>query len=209
LKARILLLGTLLACALWNTAAVKAASPQLVLAWAAAPEQEESDNQAAEERRELYYKIINFSLLVVALGYVLRKPMAEFFAQRSEGIRKALDEGRAALEQSQAKLSAVEEKLKHLDEEIGAFKASAEKEMQAERQRLAEEAAREAEKILETARVRMDSATRAAKLELQTFTAQQALQLAEQMIRERLDDAARERLVDQFIATLGAGEKRN
>jgi F-type H+-transporting ATPase subunit b len=209
LKGRVLFPGLLLVCALWNTTAGKAASTQLALAWAAAPEQEEQGREAAEERRELYYKIINFTLLAVALGYFLRKPMAEFFAQRSEGIRKALDEGRMALEKSQAQLAAVEEKLKHLEAEIGGFKTAAEKEMLAERRRLADEAAREAEKILEAARVRMDSATRAAKLELQAFTAQQALQLAEQMIRERLDDAARARLVSQFMATLETPEKRN
>jgi F-type H+-transporting ATPase subunit b len=207
LRGRALFLGMLLACVLWSATA--AASPRLVLAWAAPPEQEEPSQEAAKERHELYFKIINFTILVVALGYLLRKPMAEFFAQRAEGIRKELEEGRAALEKSQAQLSAVEEKLKHLEEEIAAFKVSAEKEMQAERKRLAEDAAREAEKIMQTARVRMDSATRAAKLELRTFTAQQALQLAEGMIRERLDDASRQRLVSQFIASLGGGEKRN
>ncbi len=199
----------LLACTLWGATAASAASSWHAVAWAAAPEQEEQSQEAAKERHELYFKIINFTLLAVALGYLLRKPLAEFFAQRSEGIRKALEEGRAALEKSQAQLEAVEEKLKHLEEEIAAFKASAEKEMEAERKRLAEESAREAERILETARVRTDSATRAAKLDLRIFTAQQALQLAEQMIRDRLDEAARERLVSQFIATLGSEEKRN
>lgn len=207
MKGRTFLLGLFLGCTLWSATGNKTAP--LRRGWAAAPGQEERGPSDAESKRELYYKIINFALLVVGLGFVLRKPMAEFFTQRSEDIRKALDEGRSALEKSQAKLSAVEERLKHLEEEIGAFRASAEKEMQAERRRLAEETAREAEKILETARARMDSATRAAKLELKAFTARQSLQLAEQMIRARLDEAGRARLVSQFIATLGTGEKRN
>lgn len=206
---RNLLLALFLIGVLVNFGAVKAASAQITLAWGAAPEQEEQGKEAAEEKHELYFKIINFALLVVALGYVLRKPMAEFFAQRAAGIRKGLEEGRAALQESQAKFNAVEEKLRHLEEEIAAFKASAEQEMQAEHRRLREETAREAEKILKTARVRMDSATRAAKLELRVYTAQEALRLAEQMIRERLDDATRGRLVSQFIATLEAREKRN
>lgn len=200
---RNLMLALLLAGVLLNAAAVRAGSSQLALAWAA-PEQEEHNQEAKEERHELYFKIINFALLVVALGYVLRKPMAEFFTERSAGIRKALDEGRAALEQSQAKLGAVEEKLRHLEEEIAAFEASAELEMQQERRRVRAETARQAEKILETARVRMDSATRVAKLELEVSTAQEALRLAEQMIRERLDEPARRQLVSRFIATLEA-----
>lgn len=204
---RKLLLGLLLACVLADAATLKAASAQLVLAWAAAPEQEEHGKEAEEEKHELYYKIINFALLAMALGYVLRKPMKEFFTQRSSEIVKALEEGRAALKESQAKLAVVEEKLRHLDEEIAAFKATSEQEMQQERQRLREETAREAEKILETARARTDSAVRAAKLELKVYTAQEALRLAERMIRERLDDPARARLVSQFIRTLDAGDR--
>jgi F-type H+-transporting ATPase subunit b len=208
LKGRALFLGLLLTCVVWGAVGVRAASPRLALAWVA-PEQEEAGKQAGEENHELIFKIINFTILVVGLGYLLRKPMAEFFAQRSEGIRKALDEGRAALEKSQAQMGAVEEKLKHLEEEIAAFKATAEKEMQSERARLAEESAREAEKILEAARVRIDSATRAAKLELKTFTARHSLDLAEQMIQSRLDDTTRQRLVGRFIASLGTSERRN
>jgi F-type H+-transporting ATPase subunit b len=203
-----LLLALLLACVLSNAAAVKAASAELALA-ATAAEQKESSTGVPEEGHEFLFKIINFALLVVALGYVLRKPLAEFFAQRSESIRKALEEGKAALEASEAQLARVEEKLRHLEEEIAAFKASAEKDMQAERQRLREETAREAEKILETARVRTDSAARAAQLELKAHTAREALRLAEQMIRERLDDASRQRLVSQFIETLETRGRKN
>jgi F-type H+-transporting ATPase subunit b len=209
LKGRAFLLAMLLTCVLWGEVGARAASPRLALAWAAAPEQGEPAKQAAEDQHDLIFKIINFAILVVALGYLLRKPAAEFFAQRSQGIRKALDEGRAALQKSQAQLSAVEEKLNRLEEEIGAFKTAAEKEMQSERARMAEEAAHEAEKILEAARVRIDSATRAAKLELKTFTARHSLDLAEQMIQARLDDATRQRLVGRFVATLGAAERRN
>ncbi len=206
---RKLALGLLLTGVLANAVTVRAASAQIVFAWAAAPEQEEHGKEADAERHELYYKIINFALLAMALGYVLRKPMKEFFSQRSSDIVKALEEGRAALKESQSKLAVVEEKLRHLDEVIAAFKATSEQEMQQERQRLREETAREAEKILETARARTDTAIRAAKLELKVYTAQEALRLAEQMIRARLDEPARARLVSQFIATLDAGERRS
>ncbi|MGE5326130.1 MAG: hypothetical protein ACM3NO_03770, partial [Deltaproteobacteria bacterium] len=179
------------------------------LAFQAEPEHEDTAKEDAAEKRELIYKIINFVILAGALGFVLRKPMAEFFSGRSAGIRKALEEGTAALKESHAKLDAVEAKLNRLAEEIAAFRASAEKEMQAEHQRMAEETAREAEKILETARVRIDTATRGAKLDLQAFTAQRAMELAEQMIRQRLDEPSHQRLVSQFVETLGSPEKRN
>ena len=106
----------------------------------------------SEPPHELLYKTINFMILVGGLGYVLRKPLAEFFSSRSASIQKSLDEGRKALEASQAQLKSVEEKLRGLEAEIAAFKASAVREMEAERQRMQQGGAEEAARILESAR---------------------------------------------------------
>ena len=70
-------------------------------------------------------------------------------------------------------------------------------------------AAAEAEKMLQAARAEMDTATRAAMLELRVYAAEQALQLAEQTIRERLDEESRQRLLNQFLAKLDPRNKQN
>ena len=158
--------------------------------------------QGPREGHEAIYRWINFLLLAGALVYLGRKPLAEFFTQRSTAVRKALEEGRKALESSQAQLSAVEAKLRHLEEDIAAFKASVAREMESERQRLREAAAAEAEKIKESARAQMELALRSAKLELRIQAAQQAVELAEEMIRQRLDDAGRSRLFSRFVTGL-------
>ncbi len=167
--------------------------------------------EEGEERqgRELVYKIINFVILFGALFYLLRKPAAEFFAGRSAAIRKSLEEGSKALEASQAQMHAVEEKLARLENEIETLKVQAAREMELESARLRQAAAEEAEKILASARSQIELAVRSAQLELKAYTAQQALALAEEMIRQRLDDAGRQRLVSQFVASLGARERKN
>jgi F-type H+-transporting ATPase subunit b len=169
----------------------------------------EAEPAAKGKNSELLFKVINFVILVGGLGYVLRKPLAEFFSSRSASIQKALDEGRKALEASQAQLQAVEEKLRGLEAEIADFKASAAREMEAERQRLQKASAEEAARILESARVQMDTALRGAKLDLKNYAAQQSVTLAEELIRTRLDDAGRRRLVTQFLATLESKERKN
>ena len=168
----------------------------------------EAEEEGKKERRELLYKFINLSVLVGALAYVLRKPVADFFSQRSASIRRALVEGREALESSQAKLKTVEEKLQHLEEEIAAFKASAQREMEAEIQRLKQAAADEAEKILQSARAQTELAVRAAKLDLKSYAAAQAVELAEQIIRQRLDEVGRKKLVNDFLAEVKSPESR-
>jgi len=173
------------------------------LAYAPAPE---SGEEGKKEGRELVYKLINLSILVGALAYLLRKPAADFFAQRSASIRTSLEEGRKALESSQAQLKTVEEKLKHLEEEIAEFKAAAAREMEAERQRLKVAAAEAAEKIIQSARTLTEAAARAAKLELKTYAAQEAVKLAEEIIRQRLDGEGQKKLVADFLAEVESQE---
>ncbi len=154
------------------------------------------------------FKIINFFLLAGGLVFLLRKPLAEFFLQRSSSIRKSLEEGRKALEASQAQLHAVEEKLGRLEGEIRAFRDAATREMEAERERLRRATAEEVQKTLELAGAQMESATRAAVLELKYFGAQEALQLAEGLIRERLDDSRRSRLFSRFLEQLAVNSRQ-
>ncbi len=158
-----------------------------------------------EGKHEGVYKVINFLLLVGGLAYLLRKPLGDFFLGRSSSIRKSLEEGRKALEESQAKLKDVEEKLARLEEELRAFKASALREMDAEHARLRQASAEEAEKILEAGRAQIELAARVGLLELKTFATHEAVKLAEELIRQRLDEPGRTRLVQQFIARLEPG----
>jgi F-type H+-transporting ATPase subunit b len=173
------------------------------------PQAAENSSEPGENSHEMLYKIINFAILAGALGYLLRKPMRDFLSQRSDEIRKGLDDGRKALDAAQAQLHAVEEKLARLQEDIAALKATAASEIQSEHERLRKAAAEEGRKIEEFARTQVDSALRVARLELKNFTAQQAVEIAANSIRTRLDDAGHRRLFTQFLADLGAGHSKN
>lgn len=72
--------------------------------------------------------------------------------------------------------------------------------MEAEHQRWKLAASEEAEKVLQAARARTEVAVRAAKLELKSYAAEQAVQLAEEIIRRQLDEAGRKKLVSDFLA---------
>lgn len=151
---------------------------------------------------EEIFKWVNFLIMAGVLAYFLRKPLSDFFADRRDSIRQALDQGRHAIEVSEAKLREVESKLANIEREIAAFRADSEREMQAERERLKQSAELEAQRILEFAQVQIDAATRLAKAELKRFAASQAVEQAEALVRQRLDDSTRQRLVGNFAAGL-------
>lgn len=142
---------------------------------------------------------INLIILIAVLVYLLRKPIRNFFTHRSAGIRKALEEGRQALAAAQSQLAAAEEKLKRLEQEIADLKDSAAREMSVESDRLRKAAEEEEKRILESARSMIQSATQAAKADLKAFTAKQASELAEGMLREQLNEAGQDRLVNRFL----------
>jgi F-type H+-transporting ATPase subunit b len=164
----------------------------------------EHEEKSEGHKHELLFKWINFVILVGGLGYVLRKPLANFFVQRSASIQKSLDEGRKALEASQAQLQAVEDRLRRFEEEMASFRAAALEEMKAEREHLRRMTATEIEKLMDSLRVQMEVATKQARLELKLYGAQQAVEMARQMIGRRLDDAGQRRLVADFVARLEA-----
>lgn len=175
------------------------------VAWA----QESGAGTKEEPRHELLFKTINFLILIGALGYILRKPAGEFFRSRSAAIAKGLEEGRKAREGAEARLRELEAKLARLGSDIAAFQDAARREMDAERERLQKASAEEAERILASAHAQMETALRAAKLDLKKYAAAQSVALAEQMVRARLDDSAQRRLVTQFAAGLEAKERKN
>lgn len=215
---RYLFLALLLGIGLWGAfqpassraapASVSATVPmriQPALIAAQAPAQETSSESSGHER---LFDWINFIILVAVLVYVLRKPLAQFFAGRSSALEQDLEEGRKALEAARAQLAKAEEKMRRLDEDIAAYKTAAMREQEAERERLRRAAEEEAQRVLASARAMIESATQSARLELKRAAASEAVAMAERIIRERLDDAARARLVSQFLNGIGTGSNR-
>jgi F0F1-type ATP synthase membrane subunit b/b' len=157
----------------------------------------------------VFYRWVNFVLLVGGLSVVLRKPLREFFSQRTSSVHKALEEGRQALEASAQRLYAVESRLAHFEEEMATFREKAVQEMAEERERLHRLTAEEGAKMMESVRAQLDTAFKAARLELRLYAAEQAVKLAGARIGESLDEAGHERLVARFVAGLDARKSQN
>ncbi|MGH9355084.1 MAG: hypothetical protein ACRD10_03055 [Terriglobia bacterium] len=181
-----------------GAAALQAASPA-TSAGAAASVRQTTQAAPGAESHEKLFDWINFTILIVVLVYVLRKPAAAFFHDRSAAVRQGLEEGRKALESARTRLEAVEEKMRGLEAEIAALQAQAAKEMVAERERLKIAARKDSERILQSAASTIQHAVDATKAELTAHAMRQAADMAEKVIRERLDENGRARLVKQFL----------
>ena len=158
---------------------------------------------------ELIFETINFLLLAGFFVYLYRKRGRAFFNERSETIRKSLEEGRQALEKSQAKLADAEKKLVGLQDEIRALKQRAEAEIADEQERMRQAAEDEAHRIEEFAKARILAATNSAKLDLKNYVVEQAIEQARGKIHQRMDEESRKQLVGFFLADLSSKTKSN
>lgn len=174
---------------------------------AAAPPPEQAEEGGANH--ELLFETINFVLLTGFLVYLYRKRGKGFFIERSDTIRRSLEEGRQALERSQARLAEAEQKLAGLQNEVRALKERAEAEIASEQERMRQATEDEAHRIEEFAKARILAATNSAKLELKDYVVEQALEQARGKIQQRMDEDSRKKLVGFFLADLGSKTKSN
>jgi ATP synthase F0 subunit b len=148
-------------------------------------------------------KLINLLLFIGVMFYFLRRPIREAFRARQESIRSELmraEEERAAAE---AKLAEVEGRLARLGEEVEAIRANAQRDAAEERARVERATEAEMRKIREQARREIESAAKAARAELRTFTAEQSVRLAEEMIRRDIRPEDDAHLAREYVEDLG------
>jgi F-type H+-transporting ATPase subunit b len=100
------------------------------------------------------------------------------------------------------RLSHIEEKLQRLDDAIQELRRAALQEAAAEQARMEELAQAEAGKIAQAAEQEIAVAAKAARRELQRYSAELAVGLAEKRIRERISPDAEKRILRSFVNDL-------
>jgi len=147
-------------------------------------------------------KVINFVVLFGGLGYLLSKPVRKYLGQRSEDIRKALDEARRARLDAERKLEEAQKKLGLLEDEVGRIIKAAEDDGFRGRENIKALGDKEAERIKMFARQEIEIKIRGGKQELKEYTAELAASLAEARLKEKITAQGHSRLIDKSIDKL-------
>jgi F-type H+-transporting ATPase subunit b len=148
-------------------------------------------------------RIINLLLFVGALYFILRRPLAEAFRARREGIRQELMCAQEERDAALAKLEEVEGRLSGLDAEVEAIRAQAQREAAEERARIERATEADIRKLREQAQREIESASKAARAELRAYAAEQSVRLAEEMIRRDIRPEDDKRLINEYVEELG------
>jgi F-type H+-transporting ATPase subunit b len=147
----------------------------------------------------LLWPTANFIVLVGGLWWFLKQPIATYLSDRHHSIRKDLVEAANVSAAASAELAEIDRKLRALPGELEALKQRGAEEIAAEEQRIAAAAAAERDRLLEQARREIELQVRLAKRELVEHAAELSVQLASDRIQKTMTPADQDRLVDRYL----------
>jgi F-type H+-transporting ATPase subunit b len=145
--------------------------------------------------------VINFAMIAIGVVYFSRLHLPAMFRNRTESIRKAMDEAKAASDDAKTRLAAIESRLSRLDSDIAAMRSKAEQDGAAEEARIRAAAEDDKQKIVEAAAQEIDVAAKSARRDLAAYAADLAVNMARQRIQ--VDVPADQALVSGFATSLG------
>ena len=167
----------------------------------------EAHGADAEEHHEegimsSVFRAANFAILVGALVYFLRAPIAAYLASRSTHIRQELVTASDMRAAATAQLAEIDQRMQALPGELEALKRQGAEDVKAEQARITRAAAEERTRLLEQTRREIDMRLRVARRELTEHAARLAVGVAEQRIKRSITPEDQTRLVDRYTSQL-------
>jgi F-type H+-transporting ATPase subunit b len=178
------------------------ASAMVILLFAAISAHAEEGGSATTERAREIFKWINFLIEAGLLAWVFLKLTPPFFRKNAETISSAISKAAAAKAEADRRLREAEEKLARLDQERAQLRATAEREMAAEAERLRAATESDIQRVGLAAKAEIEAAERAARLELKATAANLAVDEAETLLTKELTPKVQESLLAAFVNSL-------
>ena len=151
---------------------------------------------------QMIARLFNFAVLVGALVYFLRAPIAGYLSSRETVIRQELVTAAEMRTAATAQLAEIDRKMSALPAELETLRRQGADDVKAEQARIAAAAVHERERLLDQTRREIEMRLRIAKRELTEHAAHLSVQVAEERIRRSITPDDQIRLVDRYAAQL-------
>jgi F-type H+-transporting ATPase subunit b len=146
------------------------------------------------------WKLVNMLAFLAFLGWVLGGPIKRAIASRHENIRQEANEARERRTKADQMARDIQARLAQLEQEIEQIRERAKIEGERQKREMIAAADAEAQKILQSARNEVDNQLKHARHELTEYAGQLASERAEQLLRDRITDADREKLFRESLS---------
>ncbi|HEX9714065.1 MAG TPA: F0F1 ATP synthase subunit B [Desulfurivibrionaceae bacterium] len=187
----------------WKKTGTAALSMLLVLAFAAAAYASGDGAIPREKWLDLLWRTTNFAGLAFILVFFLKKPFADGLSSRREGIKDQLEALESRKAEAEQLYKEAEAKLARLDEEVNSIITEAVKQGEAEKAKIIADAERNAGDIKRQAEMAVAHELAEAKTRLKGEIAEQAVLLAEELIKKNIQPADQSRMVELSLDKVG------
>ena len=149
---------------------------------------------------DFIYRCINFAILVGLLVVVVRKPLKQGLGSRVETIKEELADLESRRDAARREYAEMEARLKDASGEreviLSEFRAQGDR----EKQKIIDNAQVLAERIKQQAQFTIEQETSHAKAELRREVAELSAQVAEDLLKQNINQEDQSRLVDEYLA---------
>ena len=154
--------------------------------------------------RDLFFRFINFALLVIILAIVVRKTaIKDFFKTRSEEIRRKLEDLQKEKEEAELRYKDMERQLKDFESKKQEIIDQFKNEGLAEKKKIIAEAEERVEQIIEQSEMTINQEIQAARDRLKKEVVDMAAQKAQEIISRKINEKDQDQLIDEFIERVG------
>jgi F-type H+-transporting ATPase subunit b len=147
----------------------------------------------------LISQIFNFALLAVLLYFVAYKPILRMLDERSERIKKGLEDAETASRRAAEMEQEFEQRMAEARQQGQEIIAQATQRSERQRQEILDEARVQARAEIEKAKEEIARERELAMAELRQEVADLSLTISEKVIGEALDERGQRRLIAQFL----------
>jgi F-type H+-transporting ATPase subunit b len=153
--------------------------------------------------KDLLWRTLNFAILVIVLAKFLAKPIANGLRARQQSIKEQFSDLEERKAEADKAYKMYEEKLASIEGEVNEIIQAAITQGELEKERIIDEANRSAADIKRQAEMAIQHELAEAKLKLREEVANQAVVMAEALIRKNLQEADQVKLIEDYLGKVG------
>ncbi len=152
----------------------------------------------------LLYAAINFVIFAGMLGFLLRKPMREFWGNRSEGLRTRIEQARQRRTQAESEFQRLEARVNQLGQEMAALKERMSQDGALEQKKIIEEADAAAHRLKNAAKRIGEQEWTKARFRLRGTATRLTVDLAQNQVTQQINEDDQKRLIGDYLNRLAA-----
>jgi F-type H+-transporting ATPase subunit b len=149
-------------------------------------------------------QVLNFGVLLFLLIKFGGGAINKSLRARHEQLKADLDEANRLREAAEARFKLQEKRLANLEQELEAMRQAILKEAEYEKTRIIAAAEEKSKRVQDDTRFQLEQQVKEAELRFRAEVAQAALKIADELLRRSVNTADEQRLIQSFVAELGA-----